>query len=397
MSHGFPNFGKRQLAKGLIVGHRIYEGSERVKLWKFMADQKKAAPVALVLHPLPNTLYPQATLVTISIDGTLERMEIARNPRALKFLAYMGDLVLTSMFIFRSGYRWEVYFGINPIYTAYGILLRFLGFSKTVVFWSTDYWLRYSRSIVGNWAFHALDRLCLRFCDFSWSASEAMLQARRIHAGGKHLVVPLPILASEIRLAPVDQVERYTIVYAGPFGGGEFTLILAALSRLRARMPAVKLLVMSYEPAPKEAERAIDRLNLQQAITYLGFVSDEREFGAILQRCRVGLAPYDPASFKQYADPGRIKTYIAKGVAVVTTGATELGKLLKLRRAGIVVNFRQDEVASAVERLITDDILWEECRSNATSLLLERFETGNVYRRAFKQMGLSEVATGVSG
>jgi glycosyltransferase involved in cell wall biosynthesis len=392
MPFGLPKIRKRQLAKALIVGHRIYEGSERIKLWRFIANRNGAAPVALVAHPLPNTLYPQATVVSIYADGKLERIEIDRKPRAFKILAYAGDFLLTSSFIFRSGYRWDVYFGINPIYAAYGIFLRTMGFSKMVVFWSTDYWLRYGRGVVGNWVFHALDRFCLRFCDFSWNASEAMLQARRIRAGGKHLVVPLPILASEIRCAPAEQVDRNTIVYAGPFGGGEFMLILAALSRLRVRVPSVKLLVMSYEPPPKEAERAIARLNLQQTVACLGFVSDEREFGAILQRCRVGLAPYDPASFKRYADPGRIKTYIAKGVAVVTTRATELGKLLEQRRAGIVVDFHQDEVASAVERLIMDDVLWEECRGNATTLLLECFETSRVFRRAFRQMGLDEGA-----
>jgi len=374
--------------KILIVGHHIYERSERIKLWKFIVENYNPRVALFVGHPLPKTLYPQTTLILFYRNGQSKRIEIYRHGN-LRFFSYFIDLLFTLPFVFLLGPRWDFYFGVNEVYTALGLLLRSLFLVKRTVFWATDYFPNYSSNPLLNWIYKWLNKTCSIFCDFSWNVSNRMIREVRGTRKGKHLLVPHPIWKDEISLLPQQQIEKTTLIYIGPFGG-EFALVLEAMAYLRDEIPSIKLIVASYEPLPLKFKEAIEKLRLGRNIKFLGFIQSDEELDEVVKKCRVGLAPYDPNSFKRYADPGRIKAYMAKGVPVITTEATELGELLGERKAGLVINYDAKELASAIKNLINDDALWKTCRENALKLLLEKYEVNKVFGQAFEQMNLQK-------
>lgn len=372
--------------KVFIVDPRIYERDERTKLWKYIVESFNAEVALFIRHPLPKTLYPQKTLVLLHKRGKQKRWEISR-PVGFRLTSYIIDAFITIFLAFFFGPRWQMYFAAsNQLYGLVGLFLRSLKLVSKVVFWSTEYFPKYTQNPMLDWLYKTLDKICFNHCDFTWNTTQAMIEARGLKGNPRHLVVPYPIWKEEIQLFPPEQIEKTSLVYIGSFCGGEFPLILEALALLKKEKPSIKLLVASYEAIPPEAIKKIEELKLRENIYLLGFILKEEELDEVIRHCRVGLAPYDPASFKRYNDPARIKAYMTKWVPVITTEATELGRLLKEKKAGVVISYDAKELASAIRNLIENDSLWKECRQNAVKLLEEHFEVNDVFSRAFDQM-----------
>nr|MDQ4040476.1 glycosyltransferase [Actinomycetota bacterium] len=109
------------------------------------------------------------------------------------------------------------------------------------------------------------------------------------------------------------------------------------------------------------AERGVDA-----AVTFHGYQVGQ-ELERRLAEATVAVAPYrdDEHSFTRYADPSKLKAYLAAGLPIVTTGVPPNARDLGEGGAAVVVDDDPEAFAAALERLATDGERWRRMRGAA--------------------------------
>ena len=87
------------------------------------------------------------------------------------------------------------------------------------------------------------------------------------------------------------------------------------------------------------------------------------------------------SNFTYYADPTKIKDYLANGLPVILTNVPHNAHELEKRKCGIVVEYRKEEVSSAVVSLLKDKEKLKIYRQNAFSYAKE-FDWNSIFSKA---------------
>src|SRR5260370_19427200 len=153
---------------------------------------------------------------------------------------------------------------------------------------------------------------------------------------------------------------------------------------MRLRLRAVKLLVVGDGPYRAALERQSAELGVADAVEFAGFIDDHHEIERRLAGSTLGLAPYvpDPESFSRFADPGKIKTYLACGLPVILTNVPPIAPLLEERGAGRIVPYEAGALADAIVEYLTDRERLEQARTAAIALGAE-YAWDRVFAAAF--------------
>lgn len=379
--------------RAIIVAPYVRDREERLKLFRFLA-QRQARKVVFIGHS-PSTTIARRSMLIICERGICRKLVLPRW-KELGYLSYLVDLLITMCFLVRARSRYDIYFGSGVGFTTPGLLLRRLKMVKRVVFWTSDYFPDYAAATNSNRfikrVYNSLHKSCATSSDYLWDVSPAIMAARQDRGirvkEERVIVVPYMLSRDEIEALPVEEISKYGIMQAGsPVSDACFELILEALALVATSISQVKLSIISYEAFPEAWREKIREHGLGNNVDILGYIEDEAEISRIVQRQRVGLAIYEPESFKKYGDPARVKTYIAKGVPVIMTRVALVWKAVASRKAGIAIDFSQEELAKAILRLFTDDQFYKECREGAIKLASE-YEAEAVFREALQRMNI---------
>jgi len=303
-------------------------------------------------------------------------------------LTYPLDLVVPPLLP-----RADAWFGFNGLACARGLAARRLGGARRVVYWCVDFVDDRFGDGVATRAYVALDRLCCTRADRRVELSDAAREARDRRHAGAHLapadVVPMGAWVDRV---PVTAVQLAPVVgYLGhlvPRQG--VPTLLEALALIRSRGRTVRAEVIGKGPQEGELKALAAELGLAADVRFHGFVPDHRDVERILATCSIGAAPYvdDPASFTRYADPGKLKAYLAAGLPVVTTAvAPNVGELAGAG-AAVVVDDDPGELARALEALLEDEEEWRRRRTAALSLR-DRFDWNALLEPALQRLGFA--------
>ncbi len=132
--------------------------------------------------------------------------------------------------------------------------------------------------------------------------------------------------------------------------------VLDAIPLVRERAPAARLLVIGDGPYRRELERRAAGKGITDAVEFVGYVDDHRDLERMIAESGVAVATYDPvaAGFSYFADPGKIKNYLAAGVPVVATDVPWSARWLAERGAGRLVSYEPREIAIAILEVFDD-------------------------------------------
>jgi glycogen(starch) synthase len=265
---------------------------------------------------------------------------------------------------------------------ATGLVLRALGRVDRVVLWTIDYSPQRFSSRFLNAMYHRIDRLCVRRCDDVWVLSPAMAAARAQRGiARRQRVVPM----GSRRIARTGATAGAEIVFVGHLLAKQgVQIVLRALPIVRRSVSDARFTIVGDGPYRSELERLVRELNIVDAVEFTGFLDDHADVERVLAQAAVGVATYDPecASFTAFADPGKVKAYVAAALPVVTTRTHPLAEELEARGCGIVVPYGPEPVAAALALLLSDDELRVRYARNAGTFARE-FEWEAVFDRAF--------------
>lgn len=297
----------------------------------------------------------EGTTVRVWRDGRLVRTRRLRwGARAPGPLTWLKDVALSLAVPLWARGRVDEYIGVDSLNAVAGLALRRVGLARRAVFWTIDYAPRRFGNALLDRLYLRLDRLCTTRCSETWNLSPRMEEGRReLGVEGRQRVVPMGADARP----PRPPVHAHRLVHMGSLLEKQgVQAAIRALPLVRSEVPDASLLVVGGGPYRAALEVLAGELGLADAVSFTGYVADHAEVEELIAESAVGIATYDPAlaDFTYYADPGKIKTYLACGVPVVATAVPWSAEWLAAAGAGVVVDYRPEDVARGVLALLGD-------------------------------------------
>lgn len=283
---------------------------------------------------------------------------------------------------------WDLFIAGDPLLALAGLWLRRRRRVRHLVLYSIDYSPRRFANPMLNRVYHRIDRLAAQHADVVWNVSAAIETARRARDGraatSPQVVVPLGTYFDRIpRTSSAPPIPR--LAFLGHLLDKQgLQLVIEALPSIRRRLPAVTLLVLGDGPYRAALERQSADLGVGGAVEFAGFIDDHREVERRLAGCTLGLAPYvpDPESFSRFADPGKIKTYLACGLPVILTDVPPIAPLIEARGAGRIVPYDAAALAETIIDYLSEPARLERARAAAIELGAE-YAWDRVFAAAF--------------
>ena len=209
------------------------------------------------------------------------------------------------------------------------------------------------------------------------------------------IIVPQGNNYDRVRRLSFEEINRFDLVFMGHLRDGKgIEFIIDAFPKIHHKVPRTKLVILGSGPLENQLKARAKKLGINKRLNFKGFIKDHSELDELMARCAVALAPYEPVpkSLVYYADPGKIRAYLAVGLPVVVTKVPPVAYEIAQAKAGIAIEYNQEEFVQAVVKLLTDNGFYLECRQKAIELG-SNYSWGKVFTKAFsgafQRMGMS--------
>jgi glycosyltransferase involved in cell wall biosynthesis len=293
--------------------------------------------------------------------------------------------------------RVDAWFGFNPLACARGLAARRLGRARFVALWSVDFVPdRFGPGTLPTRIYDRVDRLCCLHADARIELSEAARDGRNERHGlppdaAPTLVVPMGAWLDRVATTPADGFRERRVAFLGhlvPRQGVD--KLLDGLAVLRDRGETFSAEIIGTGPEESSLREHTSDLGLETLVRFRGFVEDHREVERALAESSIAVAPYRPTdeSFTRYADPGKLKAYLAAGLPIVLTDVPPNARELAREAGAEIVDYDAAAIADAVSRGLAAADTWRERRRSALSHA-RQFDWNVLLRDALERLGLS--------
>lgn len=334
------------------------------------------AHVTTIFHPLT---HEQGTehLITTYADGRVT--ERRRNLLLHAPLSYLAD-----PFVPIGAPKVDAWFGFNPLACLRGIVAR----APFVVLWSVDFVPdRFGKGNPATWLYDRVDRFCCVRANARAELTEAARSARAERHdlppdAARAFVVPMGAWLDRVPTTPTDGYRRRRVVFLGHLVDrqGVETLLQAV-----EQLGDVTADIIGTGPLEDRLRAAAtDRVHFH------GFVPDHRRVEQLLAKASVAVAPYarTDATFTRYADPGKLKAYLAAGLPIVLTDVPPNAHELAEHAGAEVVADDAATLAAGIARALADGDAWH-ARRDAALAYARRFDWNVLLGDFLSSVGLS--------
>jgi glycosyltransferase involved in cell wall biosynthesis len=356
----------------VIVTHELFYGAAHA-LRDYLAGIK-GKDMVFISHPI----MPEnpRSYIQVFWRGTIVRENKVTRPSG-GIVWYAVDSMLTVFWVIKEMNKYDLFVGVDPLNCLIGLFLRTFGLVHRVIFYSIDFVPRRFDSRLLNSIYHGIEWVCVRFADECWDVSPRI-------ARGRHTVLGISPTGYPARIVPIG-VWKKDIVRSVSYDAHQFSFVghllpkqgvdtvLEALPAVIKRVPGASFLVIGGGEDEARLRCLADTLGIARHVTFTGWIHDQVNLRRRLARCAFAVAPYDPqgrdtGNFTYYADPTKIKTYLACGLPVVMTDVPYNAKKLEKDGCAMVVPYTKRAIAAALARWLTDRHALTSARRNAVRL-----------------------------
>jgi glycosyltransferase involved in cell wall biosynthesis len=338
--------------------------------------------LAFIAHPLfPGTLQSYFRLYR---DGVLTTEHNLAGPTGPA--RYFAELMRTVRWLADVDSTFDLYVGGDNLLALPGLYLRARGHARRVVLYSIDFVPHRFGNPVMNRTYHGVDAFVSRHVDVIWNVSDAIRRARASRDGARfcapQIVVPVGAHVARIARKPLEQASQGQIAFMGHLLEKQgIQLAIEALPTIRTKVSNATLLILGDGPYASELKRLADARGVRNAIRFAGFIDSHLEIEDQLANSALAVAPYvpDSTSFTRYADPGKLKVYLACGLPVVLTDVPEFAQAIAAAGAGSIVPYSADALAAAIIGYLMNPEALNQARI-AAARLAEQFEWSRIFR-----------------
>lgn len=374
--------------KIIIATHTRFATGPSEELERFLKD--KCRELVYIAHPFSYCTY-RRSFVNIYKFGIRVKKINAPLIKGIDLIYFLKDIILNLFYSIILFSKFDIFIGINNLNAFCGIILNKIGIVDKVIFYTIDYVPRRFKNNILNRMYHLVDKFCCYNATCVWNLSSRMEEARYRNSISKNksapqLVVPNGSNFYQIKRHQFSEISRYSMVHMGHLLKKQgIQLLIDALPEIIKRFPNANLLIIGNGPFEQELRAQVKRLNLENYVRFMGFIEDHNELERILAKCAIGIATYtlDPDNYSYFADPGKPKTYLAVGLPVIITNVPAVAAEIQNRKAGIVIEYSEEQLVNAVITLLSNDTLYKEYRQNAIAFG-SLFDWNNIFQDAFK-------------
>lgn len=348
----------------------------------------RAQRVTTIYHPLEPEDDPRHLITVYEPD------EKART-RALRLPSRPPYTYALDPFIPIWPDQADCWIGFNNLAAGRGLLQRSVGRAGSVVYWAVDFVPdRFGPGLLTR-AYDTLDAFCCRRVDARFEVSRAALEARNERHGlsadeaAPAEVAPMGAWLARVPVAPEDAWSKRRVLFLGhlvPRQG--VAMLLEALAVLRNRGVEFSAEIAGHGPLLDELEQRAAGLGLSGTVTFVGFIGDHRRLEEFVASGSVAVAPYDTAedSFTRFADPSKVRAYMAGGLPVVLTDVPPNADELAAEGGAELVPYTPEGIADGIEQILTSPEEWRR-RREAGLAYARRFDWEEIVGRALGATG----------
>jgi len=350
----------------------------------------RGARVVTITHPLLPE-HGRRHLVTEYEDGRVVKTRSGWTP-----LRPIASYALDPIVPLRIP-RARAWFGFNPLACARGLVQRRLCRADKVVLWSVDFSEdRFGSGTPLTRLYDFVDRLACRRADARVELSAAARDARasRLGLDGAEtpaFVVPMGAWLDRVPTVPESGVEHRRVVYLGHLTARQgVDALVEAVALLRAGGFDVHLDVIGGGSELEPLRALATTRGISDAVRFHGFVPDHRDVESLLADASIAAAPYvtSEASFTRFADPGKLKSYLAAGLPIVLTDVPPNARELADAAGAELVAYDPAAIANAIEQGLASPEIWRRRRERALAYA-GRFDWPVLLEDALEKLGVA--------
>jgi glycosyltransferase involved in cell wall biosynthesis len=350
---------------------------------------RRARMLTTVFHPLSIEDGNQHSII-VYVSGQKQRERVVRLPARPPY-TYPLDAIVPP----RTP-RVDGWFAFNNLLCARGLVERRVSRATTVAYWAVDFVPdRFGAATLPTRVYDAVDKYCCLHADLRVELSQAALAGRdKRHgltetAGARRVIAPVGAWLDRVPVCSPDAFGQRRVVFIGHLVErmGVDTVIEAA-AQLSARGVEVHVDIAGRGPLEEELRAMAARKGLGDKIRFHGFISDHRKLEALLAEASVALAPYSTRveSFTRFADPSKLKSYLAAGLPILLTDVPPNAGELEREGGAEIIADEPTEFAAAIERLLSNPSAWA-ARREAALRYARQFDWNNIVETALKAAG----------
>jgi len=262
-------------------------------------------------------------------------------------LLYLKEMIFTLWSIFRSGIIWDHYIGMDGLCVLFGNVLKKLGRVKRTIYWAIDF-VPANRfpSAIANKIYHKINTHGYKNSDEMWDLSPRMAEAREKFLGIKKSdynqirVVQYGMWVDQIKKYTYDECDKNTLVFMGHLKENQGAqLVLQAIPEILKVKPHFTFKVIGTGPYEDELKKLSIELGVTEHCIFMGKIPDHRELENEIAKSCIAIAPYIKGLDKwtYYADPGKVKTYLACGLPVLLTDLPWNARDIQDNKCGAII------------------------------------------------------------
>ena len=380
------DFAKNKLSETTFALSFSGRGGDPAHSLVFYLRERKVARLRMIRHPLFSD-QPGIHQVGVSIKGGSVRWKHIRFPNRPP-ITFVIDPLFDLLLL-----RGQVWVGMNPLATCVGLLKRRFGGTRFVVHYCIDFVPKRFQSNFLAHTYRHLDRIASQGANLRIELSAAARVGRDAQLGlhtGEDEVLVLPMgLPVEAEIEGATPAESHpSLIFLGSLDKRMGTDVLVpVLALVRKKFPNTQLHVIGTGDQATEIRRMAESEGLSEAIHLHGFVANDLDVHKLLASATLALAPYTDAAdnFSRFADPGKIKAYLAAGCPIVMTAVPPIAKELHAMRAANIVGFSAEEIAESCVQVIGDEEFRHTLQANARRAAQE-FRWESLFDRLFARV-----------
>jgi len=348
--------------------------------------------VFYIRHPFSFALGDKRSSLEHYVKGEKVRSYFFRFTPKLEILIYVKDVIANIYFFLLIGKRLDLCIAVDNLNAFPAILFKRMGRIKKVIYYNIDYTPERFKNKILNSLYQWFDRFACYNSDINWIGTKRTTQARKKNGVNlsrirKTVVVPDGNHSMSMRKIDTDKIKKNTLVFVGHVLKKQgIDLVIDSIPTIKKIIQDIKLIVIGEGEYLPEIKRKVKRLGLQDCVLFKGYIKNHLEVERIVARSAIGIATYipDKNSFTNYSEAGKPKLYLGCGLPVVITKVPSIANDIKKAKAGMVINYDQEQFISAIRNLLLDKKAYVIYKNNATELG-SRFDWTQIFKKAMNR------------
>ncbi|OIP58217.1 MAG: hypothetical protein COX79_00090 [Candidatus Levybacteria bacterium CG_4_10_14_0_2_um_filter_36_16] len=332
--------------------------------------KQKKSDVLFIRH----SIYSDGkTYITLINDNNEENKQVNKNRwfGELSDRLSEGIITIASCMKSNSSDNRIIYFGVDPLNTFWGILLKKIGKVDILITFNTDFAPRKYTNSLYNSLYFFLDNLSIRKADYIIAVSHRIIAVRKKQGISEKKLIWLPNspAVSHVKKFVLTHKDLYKLIMVStaPFID-EFMILINAVDALHKEFPSLQLTIIGSSKIEKQLNKEIENKKLKKHITFLCAMSHDDVFKQIAKH-GIGIAFYTNEILdKYYLDSMKARDYLALGTPVIISGDNGTVEDIIKSNAGVHIEATEKALISALKMFFKHKDKYQQFSKNAFKL-----------------------------